>query len=258
MSDNELDAAAAFALRLADEAGAVARRYFRTPVSVETKSNDTPVTIADREAEAAMRALIEAEYPSHGILGEEQAPTRLGAEHIWVLDPIDGTKGFLSGVPPFGTLIALVREGIPILGAIDLPILGERWLGVAGRPTTLNGTNVRTRACTDLAHASLSTTGVEYLSGPGDLDAFDRVRGAAARFRNIPDCYGYAMLASGFNDLVIEAGDRALGSVILGAGVIVTDWQGVPLRLDSDGHVAAGGDARCHAEALAKLQAPEN
>ena len=261
MSDNELDGAAAFALRLADAAGAVARRYFRTPVSVETKSNDTPVTIADREAEAAMRALIEAEYPNHGILGEEQAPTRLGAEHIWVLDPIDGTKGFLSGVPLFGTLIALVREGIPILGIIDQPILGERWLGVAGRPTTLNGTNVQTRACTDLAHASLSTTGVEYLSGPGDLDAFDRVRGAAARFRNIPDCYGYAMLASGFTDLVIEAGLNvwdycALAPVIEGAGGVVTDWQGAQLRIDSDGHIAAAGDARCHAEALEVLAAP--
>ncbi len=261
MSDKELNAAAGFALRLADQAGAVARRYFRTPVSVETKSNDTPVTIADREAEAAMRALIEAEYPSHGILGEEQAPTRLGAEHIWVLDPIDGTSGFLAGVPLFGTLIALLREGVPILGIIDQPILGERWLGVAGLPTTLNGKPVRTRACPDLAGASLSTTGTEYLTGAGDLEAFERVRAAAARFRNIPDCYGYAMLASGFGDLVIEAGLSAwdycaLAPVIEGAGGVVTDWRGAPLGLDSDGHVAAGGDARCHAAALAALRAP--
>ena len=258
MSDNELEAAASFALRLADEAGAVVRRYFRTPVSVETKSNDTPVTIADREAETAMRTLIEAEYPGHGILGEEQEPTRLGADHIWVLDPIDGTKGFLSGVPLFGTLIALVREGIPVLGIIDQPILGERWLGVAGRPTTLNGTKARTRACSDLAHASLSTTGTEYLSGPGDLEAFERVRAAAGKFRNIPDCYGYAMLASGFTDLVVEAGLNswdycALAPVIEGAGGIVTDWQGAPLRLDSDGHIVAAGDTRCHAAALEAL-----
>ncbi len=120
---------------------------------------------------------------------------------------------------------------------------------------------MQTRACTDLAHASLSTTGVEYLSGPGDLDAFDRVRGAAARFRNIPDCYGYAMLASGFTDLVIEAGLNAwdycaLAPVIEGAGGVVTDWRGAKLGLDSDGHVAAGGDARGHAAARAALQPP--
>jgi histidinol-phosphatase len=259
MNDDDLGAAAAFAGRLADAAGTVARRYFRTPVSVETKSNDTPVTIADREAEAAMRALIEAEYPSHGILGEEHSPARLGSDHIWVLDPIDGTSGFLAGVPLFGTLIALVREGIPVLGIIDQPILGERWLGVAGSPTTLNGAPVRTRACPDLAHASLSTTGTEFLNGSGDLEAFERVRAAAARFRNIPDCYGYAMLASGFTDLVIEAGLStwdycALAPVIEGAGGIITDWRGAALRLDSDGHIAAGGDARCHAEALEALQ----
>ena len=259
MSDKELDAAAGFALRLADQAGAVARRHFRTPVSVQTKSDDTPVTIADREAEAAMRALIEAEYPSHGIVGEEQAPTRLGADHVWVLDPIDGTSGFLAGVPLFGTLIALLREGVPVLGIIDQPILGERWLGVAGAPTTLNGKAVRTRACPELAGASLSTTGAEYFAGEGDLEAFERVRGAAARFRNIPDCYGYAMLASGFGDLVIEAGLSAwdycaLAPVIEGAGGVVTDWRGAQLRLDSDGHVAAGGDARCHAAALAALE----
>lgn len=259
MSDKELDAAAAFALRLADRAGAVIRRYFRTPVSVQTKADDTPVTVADREAEAAMRALIEAQYPSHGIVGEEQASVRLGADHVWVLDPIDGTKGFVAGVPLFGTLISLVREATPVLGIIDQPILGERWLGVAGRPTTLNGTKVRTRACADLSEASLTTTGAEYLSGPGDFAAFERVRGAAARFRNIPDCYGYAMLASGFTDLVVEAGLSAwdycaLGPVIEGAGGAITDWRGAKLGLDSDGHVVAAGDARCHAAALALLE----
>ncbi len=259
MNDDDLSAAAAFAGRLADAAGAVAKRYFRTPVSVETKPNDTPVTIADREAETAMRALIEAEYPGHGILGEEHPPTQLGADYIWVLDPIDGTSGFLNGIPLFGALIALVREGAPVLGIIDQPILGERWLGVAGLPTTLNGNPVRTRACSDLAHASLSTTGAEFLNGPGDLEAFERVRLAAARFRNIPDCYGYAMLASGFTDLVIEAGLNtwdycALAPVIEGAGGVITDWRGAALRLDSDGHIAAAGDARCHEAALQSLK----
>lgn len=261
MSDKDLDAAAAFALRLADEAGAVARRYFRGPVSVETKSDDTPVTIADREIEAAMRALIEAEFPSHGILGEEEASVRPGADHVWVLDPIDGTSGFLAGVPLFGTLIALLREGVPVLGIIEQPILGERWLGRAGAPTTLNGKAVRTRACPELARASLSTTGAEFFDGEGDRGAFERLRAEAGRFRNIPDCYGYAMLAGGFVDLVVEAGLSAwdycaLVPVIEGAGGTITDWRGAPLRLDSDGHVAAGGDPRCHAAALAALGGP--
>ncbi|MHA1537629.1 MAG: histidinol-phosphatase, partial [Alphaproteobacteria bacterium] len=234
MSDRALDAAAGFAQRLADEAAAVTRRYFRTPVSVESKSDDSPVTIADREAEAAMRALIEAEYPSHGILGEEQSSTRLGADHIWVLDPIDGTSGFLAGVPLFGTLIALLREGVPVLGIIDQPILRERWLGLAGTPTTLNGKAVRTRACPGLSDAGLASTGSEYLRGQGDLESFERVRAASARYRNIPDCYGYAMLASGFVDLVIEAGLStwdycALVPVIEGAGGTITDWRGAPL-----------------------------
>ena len=175
-----------------------------------------------------------------------------------MLDPIDGTRSFVAGVPLFGTLISLAVEGVPVIGVIDQPIARERWVGVAGRPTTLNGQPVSTRPCPTLAEATLSTTGVEFLAGPGERDAFDGVRAAAGQFRSIPDCYGYAMLASGFVDLVVEAGLKqwdysALRPVIEGAGGVVTDWAGRPLDLSSDGSIAAAGDPRCHAAALALL-----
>jgi len=258
MTEAELREAAAFAGRLADAAGAVALRYFRQPVAVETKADASPVTRADREAEQAMRALIEAEYPADGIVGEEHGRARDGAGRQWVLDPIDGTRSFVTGVPLFGTLIALAVDGVPLVGVIDHPVTRERWVGIAGAPTTLNGAPVRTRSCPTLAAATLSTTGDEFLEGPGEYDAFFQVRIRAGAFRRVPDCYGYAMLASGFVDLVIEAGLKtwdlaALRPVIEGAGGVITDWNGRPLDLASDGHIAAAGDAACHAEALKVL-----
>src|SRR5689334_22112779 len=145
----------ALADALADAAGGVIRRYFRQKIAIEDKRDLTPVTIADREAETAMRRLIEARFPEHGILGEEHGRTRPDAEYVWLLDPIDGTKSFISGIPLFGTLIALTRNGRPVLGVIDQPISRERWVGAEGRPTSLNGAPVRTRTCADLAAATL-------------------------------------------------------------------------------------------------------
>jgi len=258
MTEAELNEAAAFAGRLADEAGAVALRYYRQPVTVETKADASPVTRADREAERAMRVLIEATYPEDGIVGEEHGRERTGAGRQWVLDPIDGTRSFVTGVPLFGTLIALAVDGMPVVGVIDQPVTKERWIGIAGAPTTLNGAPVHTRACPALASAMLSTTGEEFIEGPGEYEAFSRVRDAAGGFRRVPDCYGYAMLASGFVDLVIEAGLKtwdlaALKPVIEGAGGVVSDWHGRPLDLSSDGRIAAAGDPDCHARALEVL-----
>jgi inositol-phosphate phosphatase/L-galactose 1-phosphate phosphatase/histidinol-phosphatase len=258
LTEAELNEAAAFAGRLADEAGAVALRYYRQPVTVETKADASPVTRADREAERAMRTLIESEYPSDGIVGEEHGRERDGASRQWVLDPIDGTRSFVTGVPLFGTLIALAVDGVPVVGVIDQPVTRDRWVGVAGAATTLNGAPVRTRACPAIAAATVSTTGEEFLEGPGELEAFSRVRAVAGAFRRVPDCYGYAMLASGFVDLVVEAGLKpwdlaALRPVIEGAGGVITDWTGRPLDLASDGRIAAAGDAACHAQALDTL-----
>jgi inositol-phosphate phosphatase/L-galactose 1-phosphate phosphatase/histidinol-phosphatase len=247
----------ALAEELADAAGAVIRRYFRQRIAVDDKSDLTPVTIADREAEAAMRRLIEARFPEHGIFGEEHGRTRPDAEYVWLLDPIDGTKSFISGIPLFGTLIALTWRGRPVLGVVDQPVSRERWVGAAGRPSTLNGAAIRTRPCRGLAAATLYCTSPDMYRG-ADAAGFDRLRRAVKLTRYGADCYAYAMLATGFVDLVVE-GDlkpydwSALVPVIEGAGGVMTDWQGNALDLGSDGRVVACGDPALAREARAVL-----
>jgi inositol-phosphate phosphatase/L-galactose 1-phosphate phosphatase/histidinol-phosphatase len=243
--------------RLAEAARPVVRRYFRTPIAVDTKADDSPVTIADREVEAAMRAILDAEYPGHGILGEEQGQRDCDAEWVWVLDPIDGTAAFITGKPSFGTLIALAHRGRPVLGIIDQAFTDERWLGVAGQKTTLNGQPVAVRACPDLAHARAFTTAPELFDS-ATRPGWDRIAQRARGVRYGCDCYAYALVATGFVDLVVEAGLKpydysALVPVVEGAGGTMTDWQGQPLTIWSDGRVVASGDARTHAEALAVL-----
>ena len=156
------EAFVALAERLAEAAGSVALSHFRCPLEIERKDDESPVTVADREAEAAMRALIAESFPDHGVVGEEQAASRPEAEYVWVLDPIDGTKRFISGHVQFGALIALLHQGAPILGVIDMPAMGERWIGAAGRPTShrdRDGTReARVRPCADLAEATLFAT----------------------------------------------------------------------------------------------------
>ncbi|MDA8230771.1 MAG: histidinol-phosphatase [Magnetospirillum sp.] len=243
--------------RLADAARPVIRRYFRTPVTVDDKDDSSPVTIADREAEAAMRVLIREAFPEHGILGEEHGTENPDAEWTWVLDPIDGTKSFITGKPSFGTLIALAHRGRPVLGVIDQAITDERWVGGAGRATTLNGTPVKVRACPDLAKAYAYTTGPDHFDA-ASLPAWERIARRVKQPRYGADCYAYALLATGFVDLVVEAGLKpydfaALVPVIEGAGGIATDWRGQKLGLGSEGRVCAAGDARVHAQALGVL-----
>jgi len=257
MPETVSEVTVALAGALADAAGAVVRRYFRTRVAVEGKADKSPVTVADRDAEAAMRDLIAANHPDHGIVGEEHGAVRPDAEYVWVLDPIDGTKSFISGVPLFGTLIALLRDGVPVLGVIDQPILRERWLGARGRPTTLNGVPVATRACEDLRAATLFATSPDMFRG-ADAQAFARLAAAVGLVRHGADCYAAGLLASGFIDLIVEATLKpydycALAPVIEGAGGIITDWSGAKLGLGSDGRIAAAGDARAHGRALEML-----
>ncbi len=252
-----LDDFLTLAAALADAAGAAIRPYFRCPIDIEDKPDLTPVTVADRAAEAAMRALIEVRFPDHGILGEELGRVREGAEHVWVLDPIDGTKSFISGVPLFGTLIALTRRGRPILGVIDQPISRERWVGAEGRPTTLDGAPIRCRPCAGLAAATLFATTPEMFKGP-DAAAFARVSAAAKLTRFGADCYASGLLAAGFVDLVLEASLQpydfcAIIPIVEGAGGVATDWRGAALDLFSDGRVLFAGDRRAHRAALALL-----
>ena len=238
----------ALAHRLADAAAAAIRPYFRSGLAAERKSDATPVTLADRAAEEAMRRLLKAEVPRDTIIGEEFAATNGDSGRSWVLDPIDGTVSFLAGRAIFGTLIALVVEGWPVLGLIDQPVLQERWLGATGQPTTFNGQPCRTRACPSLAEAALATTGPHYFDDhQGSHFMALAARTDHKRMMMGGDCYNYALLASGHIDLVCEANLKlhdwaALVPVIEGAGGTVCDWNGDPLHAGSDGHVLALGD----------------
>ena len=243
----KLDAEIALAHRLADAAGAAIRPHFRA-AAFERKGDKTPVTVADRAAEEAMRAILAAEMPSDGVIGEEfgVAPGTSGRE--WVLDPIDGTTGFVAGRPLLDTLIALLVDGFPVLGVIDQPILKERWIGVVGQPTLFNGVAVRTRACPSLAEAAIATTGPHYFSHH-DGDHFMALAARTDHRRMVMggDCYNYAMLASGHLDVVCESNLKvydwaALVPVVEGAGGVMADWTGEPLRQGSSGHVLALGD----------------
>ena len=243
-----LTADIALAHRLADAARAAIRPHFRSGLSAERKGDATPVTLADQAAEEAMRAILAAEVPDDAVHGEEFGATNGTSGRTWVLDPIDGTAGFLAGRPLFGTLIALIVDGWPVLGVIDQVILDERWLGVTGKPTTLNGKPVRTRPCAALGAATLATTGPHYFD---DHDG-EHFMGLAAKtdHRRMVmggDCYNYAMLASGHLDLVCEANLKlhdyaALVPIVEGAGGTMCDWNGEPLHAASDGRVLALGD----------------
>lgn len=244
-----------FAETLADTARDVIRPHFRTRLDIVDKQDESPVTIADRGAEEAMRRLIEDAYPDHGIFGEEFGAVRTDADYVWVLDPIDGTKSFVTGLPVFGTLIALAHRGRPVLGVIDQPILAERWIGAAGRPTTLNGATARTSGCTDLAAASLYTTHPSMMDTDDRRTRYDSLIKRVKLGRFGGDCYAYGLLASGHVDLVVEASlfpydYMALAGVIEQAGGVISDWRGKGLDMDSDGTIVAAATPELHRAAL--------
>lgn len=253
------------AQRLADAAGEAIRPYFRAAHGEERKEDGSPVTLADRAAEAAMRRLLDAEAPGDGVVGEEYGVKEGVTGRRWVLDPIDGTRSFTVGRPIFGTLIALVVEGWPLLGVIDQPIARERWLGAAGRPTLFNGRPVRTRACPDLKGAALATTS-PHLFGEEDVPHYMALVGAVYgdQARQGPvyggDCYNYGLLSSGWLDLVCESGLQlhdyaALVPIVEGAGGRMCDWDGDPLTAESAGHVLAIGDPARTDDVLEALRA---
>ena len=253
--------------RLAEEMAEAARgvtlEYFRQPLAAERKDDETPVTRADRETEALMRRMIARACPDHGVIGEEQDDHRPGASHVWVIDPIDGTKKFITGHPLFGTLIALVRDGRPILGLIDIPAAGERWLGAQGLGASFCDARgrrpLRCRPCPEIARAALYTTSPQMFVGD-DLASFERLRRAVWFPLYGGECYAYGLLANGWADLVIEA-DMGIYdylshvAIVREAGGVITDWEGVALGLNSGGRVLAAGDPACHAAALGLLRA---
>lgn len=253
--------------KVADAAGDVIRKYFRQPFDIIDKDDLSPVTIADRNAEESMVSIILENFPSHAIFGEENGwkCKKDSADYVWVLDPIDGTKSFITGKPLFGTLIALLYKGKPILGVIDQPILKERWIGMDGKKTTLNGKEISTRSCDKLSLAYLYTTSPHLFIGEAE-EAFTRLRKEVKVPLYGCDCYAYALLASGFVDLVIESGLKpydflSLVPVIEGAGGSITDWKGNKLIWEASANsvatsfnVAAAGDLQLHKKAIEVLQ----
>ncbi|MFW5680000.1 MAG: histidinol-phosphatase [Pseudomonadota bacterium] len=243
--------------RLADAAGAAILPHFRRLERVELKADQSPVTIADRAAETAMRDLLARERPADGILGEEFEPVTGTSGRVWVLDPIDGTKAFVTGKPLFTTLIALVEDEVPVLGVIDQPWTRERWLG-HGDVASLNGALIRTRRGVSLETAVLSATAPGMFRTGSERAAFDRLADATASLSWGGDAYAYGLLAAGWLDLVLETNLQpfdlaALVPIIQAAGGRITDWQGRPLTLRSAGDVLAAGDPDLHAAALARL-----
>lgn len=236
----------ALAHALADAAGDAIRPFFRARYDTDYKSDASPVTEADRAAEAAIRAILEKERPHDGIIGEEYGAVREEAERVWILDPIDGTRSFIAGRPIFGSLIALSQAGWPVLGIIDQPIAKERWAGAPGVGTTFNDKPAKTRACRQLPDAILASTAPQLFPGCTAehfsllaRDCRDTIWGG--------DCYNYALVASGHIDIVVEAGLKlhdiaALVPVVEGAGGRMCDWSGDPLTDASDGKVIALGD----------------
>ena len=232
----------------ADVAAAVVRPYYRMGVSADSKADASPVTVADRTAEQAMRAVLSQRFPEHGILGEEFGLDRPESRMRWVLDPIDGTRAFITGRPTFGTLVALMDGGTPVLGVIDQPITGERWVGVAGERTRFHGAHGRAgcRPCPALDGAELSCTAPEIFT-PEQEARWRKLARATRRTSWGGDCYAYGLLALGAVDVIAEPGLKgwdwaALVPGIKGAGGNIADGAGQPLRPDGDGNVLAVGD----------------
>ncbi len=252
-----LQQAAALAVRLADAARPIALGYFRQALAIEIKPDQSPVTVADRAIEGEMRRLIGEHFPSHGVLGEEYGNSA-GSEFTWVLDPIDGTKSYLCGLPLFGTLIALLHGQQPVLGIIDMPAMDERWTGMVGAASSFNAAPARVSACERIEHARVFTTSPDMFAAE-DWQRFDALSGRAAIRRYGGDCYSYGLLASGHCDLIVETGLQpydfmALVPVIEGAGGKVSDWQGKALTLQSDGHVIAAASQTLWAQAIVALE----
>ncbi len=249
-----LDRYLALAIEAADLAGTVIRPFFRTQVAADTKLDQSPVTIADRNAELAIRDLLRQHAPECGILGEEFGLERPESRLRWVLDPIDGTRAFITGRPTFGTLIALLDGDDPLIGIIDQPVTGERWIGAAGRATTFTspyGGMPGTRACRGLAAAELSCTSPEMLGE--DLPRFQALARRTRRNYWGGDCYAFGLLALGHIDVIVECDLKpwdwaAIVPVVQGAGGKVTDWSGNAPTAGGDGTIIAVGDPALLAE----------
>jgi inositol-phosphate phosphatase/L-galactose 1-phosphate phosphatase/histidinol-phosphatase len=248
----------AFAGHLGDVAGAILRSRFHRAVAIEVKPDGTPVTDVDRAVEEAVRAEIERRYPEHGIRGEEFPARNPDAEFVWVIDPLDGTKEFIQGLPLFGFLLSLVHRGEFILGLAEQPVTRDRWVGALGHGTRLNDAPVATRPCPALGEATISIMGYDGFCAVHH----DRLLpiGAAAKARIVADSfYVFGLVAMGRVDAIVSAGFAlhdyaALDTIVRHAGGAVTDWRGRRLGLSADGTILAVGDKALLPEILAMLK----
>jgi myo-inositol-1(or 4)-monophosphatase len=251
----------AFVDELAAISGETILPFFRTALSIHDKGRAgsfDPVTAADHAAESAMRALIRRNFRDHGIVGEEFGEERADAEYVWVLDPIDGTKSFMAGMPAWGTLIALMRFGEPVFGVMNQPFIRERFSGDGGAARyrgPAGDRDLRVRPCASLSEAVLFTTSPRLMNA-ADRTAFGKIEEAVRLSRYGGDCYAYCMLAAGHVDLVIETELKPydvipLVPIIAGAGGVITTWENGPPH--NGGRIIAAGDRRVHAAAMAML-----
>ena len=249
---------------LASQSGSAILPFFRGSFGLDDKAHGSgrafdPVTEADRASEAVMRRMIRETFPTHGILGEEFGPENTEADTVWVLDPIDGTRSFIVGLPTWGTLIGLTHRGAAVRGMMHQPFLDERFSG-DGRTATLRNARgerrLRTRRCERIADAILTTTDPRLFEEGEERDRYRAVEAGSRMSRYGSDCYAYCMLAAGQIDLVIESGLKpydivALIPIVEGAGGVITAWDGGPAT--EGGRIVAAGDPRLHAAAMALL-----
>lgn len=255
----DLDQWLDFARRLADEAGAILSEAAHARPDVEVKPDRSFVTALDARIERVLRERIADRFPDHGIIGEEETPVRPDAELVWVLDPIDGTAAFIAGLPVYGALIALMAEGVPILGVIDHPATRDRWIGAAGRPTTHNGRPCRARTCHSLGEAILSASNPDFFDDE-ERPALDDLRAATAWRIWGGACMSYGLLASGRTDAAFDTRLKlwdfaAFRPIIEGAGGVVTDWEGRPITRETGERILAAGDPARHRDMLARVEA---
>jgi len=254
---------AEFAAVLAGKGGECAIDWFRSDYDVDVKNDKSPVTLADKTTEALLRKKIQERFPDHGILGEEYGRDNIQSEYVWSIDPIDGTRSFITGSPLWGTLVALLHKGDPVVGAVNLPVLGERWDAFSGGGCYAGARNggvrrVKVSRCRSLDKAKFYTTSPLYFD-PEEKDRLAKLISTVQEPRFGGDCYCYCLLASGYIDLVVESQLHPFDylpfiTIIREAGGVITDWQGNQAGMDSDGRIVAAATRELHQQALEILQ----
>ncbi|MGH6925468.1 MAG: inositol monophosphatase family protein [Propylenella sp.] len=245
------------AIEITAAAEPIPLRYYRSEIAVEDKPDDSPVTVADRETEQEIRRGIATRFPSHGIFGEEFGRSGAESEFTWIVDPIDGTRSFISGVPLFGMLIGVLHHGIPVAGVIRMPALGEVFAGCRSGGATLNGVEVRCRR--RAPREARFIINEANLMVDREPERLRRLMPFGRDYRFFNDCYAFGLLAAGRIDAVIDMGLQPydylpVAPVIEAAGGVITDWQGAPLGLGSDGTIIAAATTEIHAELMRLLR----